>query len=68
MTMKTWQILLLELSRKQKKEREKTQINKVRHEKSKVKTHNAEIQKIKRAYDEQLYGNKIDSLEEMEDS
>ena len=31
-------------------------------------TVHAEIQKIKRAYDEQLYGNKIDSLEEMEDS
>ena len=26
------------------------------------------VVKIKRAYDEQLYGNKIDSLEEMEDS
>ena len=51
-----------------KKKREKNQINKIRNEKGEFTTDNAEIQRIKRAYDEQLYGNKIDSLEEMEDS
>ena len=52
----------------QEKKREKNQINKSINQKGEVTTDNAEIQRIKRAYDEQLYGNKIDSLEEMEDS
>ena len=39
-------------------------MNKIRNEKGEVKQENAEIQRIIRDYDEQLYGNKIDNLEE----
>ena len=41
-------------------------INKIRKEKGEVTTENAEIKRIIRDYYEQLYGNKIDSLEELD--
>ena len=50
------------------KKREKNQISKIRNEKGEVTPDNAEIQRIMRDYCEQLYGNKIDNLEEMADS
>ena len=53
------------LVRLTKKKREKNQINKIRNEKGEVTTDNAEIQRIRNYY-EQLYGNKMDNLEEMD--
>ena len=46
--------------------REKNHINKIRNEKGEVSTDSAEIQRIIRDCHEQLYGNKIDTLEEMD--
>ena len=48
-----------------KKKQEKNQINKISNEKGEVITDKAEIQRIKRDYYEQLYGNKMGNLEEM---
>ena len=48
------------------KKRKKNQINKIRNEKGEVTKANVEIQRIIRYYNEQLYGNKMDSLEEMD--
>ena len=49
-----------------KKKREKKQINKIRNEKGEVIIDNAEIQRIIGDYYEQVYGNKMDNLEEMD--
>ena len=54
------------LARLMKKKRKKNQINKIRNEKGEVTTDNAEIQRITRDYYEQLFGNKMDNLEEMD--
>ena len=54
------------LARLIKKKREKNQINKIRNEKGEIIADNAEIQRIIRDYYQQLYGNKMDNLEEMD--
>ena len=48
------------------KKKKKTQLHKMRNETGEVTKDNAEIQRIIRDYCEQLYGNKIDNLEEMD--
>ena len=45
-----------------KKQREKTQINKIRNENGEITTDNTEIQRIMRDYYQHLYANKIDNL------
>ena len=54
------------LARLIKKKEEKIQTNKIRNEKGEVTTDNAEIQRNRRDCNEQLYGNKMDHLEEMD--
>ena len=56
------------LARLIKKKREKTQINRIRNEKGEVTTDTAEIQRIMRDYDKQLYINKMDNLEKWTNS
>ena len=53
------------LARLIKKKKKKIQINRIRNEKE-VTRDTAEIQRIMRDYDKQLYANKVDNLEEMD--
>ena len=48
-----------------RKTRERNQLNKIRMKKERLQPDNAETQRIIRDYYEQLYGNKMDNLEEM---
>ena len=55
------------LARLIKKKRAKTKINRIRNEKGEVTTDTAEIQTIMRDYHQQLYADKMDNLEEMDE-
>ena len=54
------------LARVIKKKREKTQINRIRNEKGEVTTYTTEIERITRDYYKQLYANKTENLEELD--
>ena len=66
---KSWffeKIKLTSLQPDSSRKKEKNQINKIRNEKGEVTIDNAKIQRIIRDYCEQLYGNKINNLKEMD--
>ena len=54
------------LTRVTKKKRERTEINKIRNERGEITMGTKEIQRIVRKYYEQLYANKLNSLDKMD--
>ena len=54
------------LARLIKKQKEKNQFNKIRNENGEITIDNTEMQRIIKDYNQQLYANKMDNLEEMD--
>jgi len=55
------------ISQTHREKREKNQINKIRNENGEITTESTEIHRILRDYYQQLYDNKMDNLEEMDE-
>ena len=51
-----------------KKQRERTQINKIRNKRGKITTDTTEIQSMVRNYQKQVYAKKCENLDEMDNS